>query len=66
MSEKFHIVSGLDEKQANLWLVMAVRMAGGSITFPREVFDAMESVEVNIDKDANGDIVISLEPHHER
>jgi len=66
MSEKFHIVSSLDEKDANLWLVMAITMNGGSMTFPREVFKTLESVEVNVGEDENGDCVISLEPHCEQ
>ena len=66
MSEKFHIVSSLDEKDANLWLVMAITMNGGSMTFPREVFEALESVEVFIDYDENDNCVIHLEPHYEQ
>ena len=66
MSEKFHIVSSLDEKDANLWLVMAITMNGGSMTFPREVFEALESVEVLIDYDENDNCVIHLEPHYEQ
>jgi hypothetical protein len=65
MSEKFQIVSPLDVTQANLWLVIAITMNGGSMTFPREVFDAMESVEVNFDTDENNDVVLSLEPYYE-
>jgi hypothetical protein len=66
MSEKFHIVSSLDEKDANLWLAMAITMNGGSMTFPREVFEALESVEVFIDYDENDNCVIHLEPHYEQ
>jgi hypothetical protein len=66
MSKKeFVIVSPLDEKKANLFLAMAITMNGGSMQFPREVFEAMSSMEVFFSHDENDEAVIHLEPYHE-
>jgi hypothetical protein len=62
---KFVIVSPLGDQQANLFLAMAITMNGGSMQFPREVFEAMRDVEVSFSHDENGEATITLEPYHE-
>ena len=60
------VLSALTWENSLLLLSMAIKLNGGSMTFPREVFEALESVEVFIDYDENDDCVIHLEPYYEQ
>jgi hypothetical protein len=60
------ILSSLTLENAVLLLSMAVKANGGSMTFPREVFEALGDVEHIITRDANDDVVITLEPYYEQ
>ena len=60
----FKLVSGINVKDANFWLAMAVYINGGTLKMPREVFESMTDVEIFVDYDENDEVTVRLAPYN--
>jgi len=59
------ILTSLTQENAILLLSMAIKARGGMMVFPRKLYEELGDVEHMIERNEDGDIVITLEAYHE-